>query len=364
MVSSKAGARQARKKKRAGARAGGKGALPPLDPRPPRVVVVGDLNGAVNALEQILRGTGLTNARGNWIGGRAELVQMGDLFNRGGGARRAVALLMRLRRQAERQGGKVTVLLGNHEAMTALRHEAYCTEEEYLSFATSAERRAWPARTRRAMTRLLRAHGPNGPILPLEPRLAAWKISHVPGQAALRRAFAPGGRLGKWVRSLPVVYRTAGCVFVHGGLLPAWAELGIDAVNAKARAEWSLSARFIRKLPKSSLFRATSSPLWERSLVRGGRAARAQLAKSLRLCGAARMIVGHTRTEDAPGGALGKILLRHAGRLVLVDIGLGSEPWEPRAALVIEGNVGREWTPTGTRVLWRGARTTTAGTRR
>jgi hypothetical protein len=316
--------------------------------------VVGDLNGAVNALEDILRGTGLMSVHGNWSGGRAELVQLGDLFNRGGGARRAVALLGKLKRQAEQRGGKVTVLLGNHEAMTALRHEGYCTEEEYLSFATAAERRAWPGRTRRAMLRLLREHGPRGPVLPLEPRLAAWKIAHVPGQAALRRAFAPSASLGRWVRSLPLVYRSAGCLFVHGGLLPAWAKLGLDGVNARARAEWDAAGSFIRKLPKESLFRAASSPLWERSLARGGSAARRELVASLELCGAERMVIGHTRTEDAPGGVLGQILLRHAGRLVLVDTGIGSEPWASRTALVIEGKVGREWSPSGTRVLWRG----------
>jgi len=314
---------------------------------------VGDLNGADGALQEILRGTGLMNARGDWTGRRAELVQMGDLFNRGGGARRAVALLRGLGRKAAAQGGRVTTLLGNHEAMVALRHEAYCTEDEYLSFASAAERRAWPARTRRAMRRFLREHGPRGPILPLEPRLEAWKIAHVPGQAALRRAFGPAARLGRWVRNLPVVYRTAGCVFVHGGLLPAWAELGLAGVNAKAREEWRAAGRFIRNLPKSSLFRAASSPLWDRSLAHGGPAARAQLERSLKLCDAARMIVGHTRTEDAPGGSLGKILLRHRGRLVMVDTGIGSEPWEPRTALVIEGGIGREWTPEGTRVLWR-----------
>ncbi len=321
----------------------------------PRVVVIGDLNGADNALREILRGTRLIDARGDWSGGRAELVQMGDLFNRGGGARRAVALLRKLKRQAQRRGGKVTVLLGNHEAMMALRHEAYCTEEEYLSFATASDRRAWPGRTPRAMRRCLREHGPRGPILPLEPRLEAWKIAHVPGQTELRRAFSSRGALGKWVRSLPLVYCTAGCVFVHGGLLPAWAKLGVAGVSARAREEWRAAGEFIRKLPKHSLFRAQSSPLWERSLARGGRATRRQLETSLQLCGAERMIIGHTRTEDAPGGALGKVLLRHAGRLVLVDTGIGAEPWEPRTALVIEGKVGREWTPHGTRVLWRKA---------
>src|SRR3954467_5236105 len=95
-----------------------------------RVIAIGDLNGAYDVLLDILRGTGLVNRKLDWSGQRDELVQMGDLFNRGGGAAQALRLLLRLQRQARAAGGNVTILLGNHEVMTALRHEAYCTEDE------------------------------------------------------------------------------------------------------------------------------------------------------------------------------------------------------------------------------------------
>lgn len=92
-----------------------------------RTVVIGDLNGADDALWEILRGTRLIDAQGRWTGGGSELVQVGDLFNRGGGARDALTLLHALKRPAQQAGGRVTVLLGNHEVMTALGNEAYCT---------------------------------------------------------------------------------------------------------------------------------------------------------------------------------------------------------------------------------------------
>src|SRR4051812_18369331 len=190
-----------------------------------RVIAIGDLNGAYDTLLVLLRGTGLVNRKLDWSGKRDELVQMGDLFNRGGGAARALRLLLRLQREARRAGGRVTVLLGNHEVMTALRHEGYCTEDEYLSFASAAERRAWPGKVRRAMLRLLRQR-PRGVVLPIEPRLEAWKIEHVPGRAELRRALGPRGALGKALRALPVTYRSGGTLFVHAGLLPSWAALG------------------------------------------------------------------------------------------------------------------------------------------
>lgn len=318
--------------------------------RPGRVVVVGDLNGAADALWVLLRGTRLVDAHGSWIGGRAQLVQMGDVFNRGGGARRALEWLFVLKRQARRAGGSVTVLLGNHEVMTALRNEAYCTEEEYLSFATARERAAWPERVRVAARRILRDHPTRGPIAPIGPRLDVWRIANVPGRVAMRRALGPEARLGRALRSLPVAHVAANTVFVHAGLLPAFARRGVDALNHDAREAWT-AARFYRRLPRSSLFRNPAGPLWNRSLVMGSEDQ--ALARSLELLGVDRMVVGHTATSHVAGGTAGHVGLRYRSRLVCVDVGLREgDPWAS-AALVIEGGTGWEWTPEGTRQLWR-----------
>lgn len=320
--------------------------------RDQRIVAVGDLNAADDVLIDILRGTRLIDRRLRWCGGAAELVQVGDLFNRGGGAARALRLLLRLQREARAAGGKVTVLLGNHEAMTALHHHGYCTEDEYLSFASAAERKRWPGRVTRAFRRLARQR-PHGVVLPLEPRLEAWKIEHVPGRAALTRALGPRGTLGRALRRLPVAYVSNGALFVHAGLLPEWAELGIDGLNALAREEWQAGRRGLWTLPKSGLFRNGRGPLWDRSLVRGGVGSRRELNESLALMGAQRMIVGHTQTASLRGGSVGHVQLLAQGKLVAIDVGLESGPETPRAALILEGSRGYEWTPERTRLLWK-----------
>lgn len=316
-------------------------------------MVVGDLNGAFDALVEILIGTGLVNRKLRWTGGRDELVQVGDLFNRGSGALRALKLLRALQRQARSAGGRVTILLGNHEVMTALRHEGYCTEGEYLAFATAAERRAWPARVQRAMRRLVRRR-PQGIVTPIEPRLEAWKVEHAPGRAAMRRALGPRGTLGKVLRTLPVAYQSGEHLFVHAGLLPVWAELGVVGLNARARHDWAaVRGNRLWSLSKRSLFRAADGPLWDRSLVRGGPVARARLRETLRLLGARRMVVGHTQTGSLPGGEIGRVAVLSQGRLIAVDVGLGEGAAAPCAALIIEGKRGSEWTPDGVRRLWR-----------
>lgn len=316
-----------------------------------RVIAIGDLNGAYDVLVDLLRTTGLVNHALDWTGKRDELVQMGDLFNRGGGAAEALRLLLRLQRQARRTGGRVTVLLGNHEVMTALRHEGYCTEEEYLSFATAAERRAWPARVEREMMRLVRDRS-TGVVLPLAPRLEAWKIVHVPGRTALRRALGKSGPLGRALRALPVAYVTQHTLFVHAGLLPEWARLGIDELNQRAQTDWRAARVRLWSLSKKSLFRSSSGPLWDRSLIRGGTKARARLRETLELTETRRMVVGHTQTSSLPGGHAGRIRVLCGGKLVGVDVGLSAGLATPRAALMIEGERGYEWTPERTTLLW------------
>jgi hypothetical protein len=66
------------------------------------------------------------------------------------------------------------------------------------------------------------------------------------------------------------------------------------------------------------------------------------------------MIVGHTQTASLAGGAAGRVLLLAGGRLVVVDVGLKSGPHTARAALILDGPNGLEWTPQRTRVLWKG----------
>lgn len=316
-----------------------------------RLIAVGDLNGAYDVLVDILQATALVNRKLEWTGGHDEFVQMGDLFNRGGGAVRALRLLLRLQRQAQRAGGRVTVLLGNHEVMTALRHEGYCTEQEYLSFASVSERKAWPARVERAMLRLIRQR-PEGVIEPIEPRLEAWKATHAPGRTALRRALGARAPLGRALRGLPVAYLSRQILFVHGGLVPEWAQLGIDGLNRRAREAWAAARGGLWTLPKTSLFRSSDGPLWNRSLAYGGRTALRALQKTLRLLDARKMVVGHTPTSLLRGGQAGHVQVLHQGRLIAVDVGLESGATTARAALVLDGPRGYEWTPSGMRLLW------------
>jgi hypothetical protein len=82
-----------------------------------RIVVIADLEGDYEKFTDMLRTANLIDARNNWTGARAHLVQLGDIPDRGPHSRMIMELLMRLEPQAQLAGGFVHALIGNHEAM-------------------------------------------------------------------------------------------------------------------------------------------------------------------------------------------------------------------------------------------------------
>jgi len=55
-----------------------------------RIVVVGDVQGDFNAFYAILQTLGIIDEQRHWIGGKATLVQLGDLLDRGPKVREAL----------------------------------------------------------------------------------------------------------------------------------------------------------------------------------------------------------------------------------------------------------------------------------
>jgi hypothetical protein len=86
------------------------------------VHVIGDVHGELEKLRDLLRGAELIDTTETWSGGDSTLWLMGDLVDHGPDGIGAVALVMRLQQQAARSGGRVQVLLGNHDALLLAAH--------------------------------------------------------------------------------------------------------------------------------------------------------------------------------------------------------------------------------------------------
>jgi hypothetical protein len=313
-------------------------------PMPKRVVVVGDLNGDDEALAALLRGTGLTDAQGHWAADNAHLVQLGDVVNRGIGCRSALDRLIQLSAEAPPRNSHVTMLLGNHEAMVLLGNHAWCHPEEFLEFATAEERNHFEvARTRRVYELLeMRSHG--GRTAPITGALRAWEEAHVPGREAYVAAFSEDGVYGSYLRSLPAAIRIGDVLFVHGGLTPRFAERGLKKLDEQVVGGWARAPQTALDLTQDSPLAAEDGPLWCRSYAAAPEEdIDDDLDKALEAVSASVMVVGHTRT-DLIGGKRGHPLVKHSGRLICADVGIGSSGGTP-AALVIEKDVIWSWRP-------------------
>ena len=74
---------------------------------------------------------GLLDRSAHWAGGKDVLVQVGDILDRGVEARPVLDLLMRLEKEARPAGGRVIVLLGNHDVMNILGDLSAVQPAEY-----------------------------------------------------------------------------------------------------------------------------------------------------------------------------------------------------------------------------------------
>ena len=132
-----------------------------------RVVAIADVHGAYDAMVETLGNVGILDENLVWTGDTSHLVIVGDLLDRGPRSRDALDLLMRLEGEAVAAGGKVQVLIGNHEMMNMIGDLRYVSKSEYAAFAddeTSEQRDHWykawtaPGSRRQRATAPVRQH--------------------------------------------------------------------------------------------------------------------------------------------------------------------------------------------------------------
>ena len=144
----------------------------------PSVLVIPDIHGRLDALELMLKASGLFGDGGDWVGpADATLVQLGDLVDRGPRSRACVERMLDL---ATRHPRRVRVLAGNHERM--LLDEDREAERNWLF---------------------------NGGRQTLQDYGADF--------SALCRG---QGAHAQWFRGLPLRWEQDGVLFCHAGLLP------------------------------------------------------------------------------------------------------------------------------------------------
>jgi len=202
-------------------------------------VAIGDVHGDFKDFCAILQHVGLIDDQRHWTGGKATLVQLGDLIDRGPKPREVLDLMISLEEQAPKAGGRVVPLLGNHETMNIIGDLRYVTAENYASFADGdSEKRRKTAyqeyvKWRNGHQQLLAEL--YNPVLPETE--AEWMTKHPPGFIEHREAYSPKGNYGKWLRQHSALAKIAGVIFLHGGISPSLIPMKLDDINARIRGE-------------------------------------------------------------------------------------------------------------------------------
>lgn len=296
-----------------------------------RIVAIADLEGDYDKFADMLRTSNLIDAQNNWTGGRTHLVQLGDIPDRGPNTRMIMDLLMRLEPQAQRAGGYVHALIGNHEAMNIEGDLRYTDPREFAAFATSRStrtRNSYYQQVVRAMRRNPPASGL--PTFDNAYRMQ-WNEAHPLGWVEHRQAWSPTGQYGRWVASHDSVIRINDTLFVHGGLGPNFAAAQRDLMNNDVRAG-------VRGQPTrtyTDIVHDQQGPLWYRGLSQNAEASEeANLNAVLTAQGVRRIIVGHTKVTST-------VLPRFNGRVLVADIAVPRGHSDPHAFLIMENG---QWT--------------------
>jgi hypothetical protein len=265
-----------------------------------RIVAVGDVHGAYDRFVEILRQAGIIDARLHWTGGRAHLVQTGDIVDRGADSRKALDLLRALEDEARRAGGAVHPLLGNHEVARMLGDDRYMTPGEAAAFVTPKSEQLRNAFISQA---------------PKDKRDELAKTTPV-GWVEMAQAFSRRGDYGRWLRTHDTVIRINGIVFLHGGISPRIAGRTCNDINTQVRREMTDDEDKTRANALASLAASVDGPLWYRGLAQEPDTFEPQFDEILRGQHARAIVVGHT---VIPGGRVG---VRFSGRLFEIDTGM------------------------------------------
>lgn len=267
-----------------------------------RVVAVGDVHGDYEQFVTVLRTAGLINEQGKWSGGKAHLVQTGDVLDRGPDSRKTMDLLMRLEGEAKSTGGAVHALIGNHEAMILYGDFRYLSPGEIAAFrdgnSEKVREEAYLEHQKAVPRKLDAAYR------------RQWEAENPLGLEEFRRAYGPAGTYGRWIRGHNAVIRIDGTLFLHGGISPKYADWTVRRINDQIRVELVDATQL-----QGGIVQDDHGPLWYRGLALRDKSLEPHVRTVLQNHKVERIVVGHTFTEGA-------IVPRFGGKVVQIDIGL------------------------------------------
>jgi hypothetical protein len=210
-----------------------------------KIVAVGDIHGDYKAFIKILKGTGLIDNKLNWTGGKTHLVQIGDVLDRGEYAKEIFDLSMRLEKEAEEAGGKIHMLIGNHEELNItgliFNREEFNTRQ-FVSFLPDGYREKQVKKFRKTL-----GNNPtkkkgldaslDSDLMPFWENM--FNEVKTQGRHPARRAYIENFNkiYGKWILKHNAVIKINNIILVHGGISERFSKWGLKKINNRLRVE-------------------------------------------------------------------------------------------------------------------------------
>lgn len=199
-------------------------APPTYYPEAKKILAIGDLHGEYFSLKRALASSGVIDPQGNWIFGDGHVVILGDAFDRGNQVTQILWEIYHLSQKAEKAGGYLHFLLGNHEWM-ALKEDHRYLHPDYVFLCEQ---------------------------------------NNIDYSLFFQSDFV----LGNWLRSRNTVEKIGNILFVHGGLSMELAQAypNLDEINVQMRRILNEELE-VRRNSKEELLTGSYGPLWFRGYI-------------------------------------------------------------------------------------------------
>jgi hypothetical protein len=256
-----------------------------------KMFVFGDIHGQCDSLKKFLINNHITDQFLNWTFGSGHLVFLGDIFDRGEQVTDVLWLIYKLENEAVQFGGKVHLILGNHEIMVLSGDLRYLTDKYYYLFKN-----------------------------------LYFNYQNFYGNKTL---------LGRWLRSKNVILKINDNLFVHGGINPKLQQynLSVDSINYKVRTYLNNKSKNKRKDPVMNFLIGADGPFWYRGMIpddNGGPLSEEEVNRVFLYYNVNRIFVGHTIQSQ--------ITSYYSGKVYGLDVPFYLFAGKPMEAIYIESN--------------------------
>jgi hypothetical protein len=330
-----------------------------------RVVAVADLHGDYDRFIYILAHPQIALVRVvdgdlRWVGGKAHLVQLGDVMDRGPYARRIFDLLKRLEKEAEAAGGMVHTLLGNHEEMNitgiSLDYQNYVGVEQFVSFLPDDFRKTREAEYIRTLPpeEKKKAEIEGLDIGTDDGLFGYWKKILDSKDQAAQHAYVLGfnDAVGDWLIRQNAVIKINDVVYVHGGISETLSKWPIREINTVMRSELEYFQGIMRNPQqvgrpfKPKLVYDPDGPLWFRGLAEDKKSAQAEVDRILANLEARAMVIGHNFFAYQGGRSTTvtkELVARFQDKVWVMDTGISGSYGGAPSALIYDHDGFRVW---------------------